>query len=517
MNSEELEQSLRSEFETFLKSVHDKLRQDTSEFQARIESEFENHRASVNEAVQAFAQRFESQHTLDEAFLSSVSEHLRLARDEGAKLTANALAEAEKMDQPSAPAAPARYDAIRDAVADVSSKDSQSAILKALVEHAGQFAGRGAFFIVKNDHIAGWKVFGDAGHAEDSIREIHFPVANDSMLGKALRSLRTADDPQSGDTEFMGPLGFDRADQMVAIPLVARGRGVAVMYADDHRSDMNREALETLVRVASITVELLAASQTAPAESTAHEFEQPSAPVEETRFEDTVRHTPTFAQEPQVSDSGFAFTSSTTVEESPFGQPSTFSEQYESERFESQNTEEVPTYDDGQTEDHSGAVVFDSGGSIESAEIAQEVSPFERPVEAFAPPAPVGVGVEHAIEPVGGVVSSRPSSRLSDRAVDLPIDVPDDERRLHNDARRFARLLVSEIKLYNEKKVTEGRQAHDLYDRLKEAIDRSREMYDKRVQPPVAARFDYFHFELVNALAEGNAERLGGDYPGATV
>lgn len=110
-----------------------------------------------------------------------------------------------------------------------------------------------------------------------------------------------------------------------------------------------------------------------------------------------------------------------------------------------------------------------------------------------------------------------PQARLSDRPVDLPIEVPEEERRLHNDARRFARLLVSEIKLYNEKKVLEGRQSHDLYDRLREAIDRSREMYDKRVQPPVAARFDYFHYELLNSLADGDAVRFGEGYPGATV
>jgi len=114
-------------------------------------------------------------------------------------------------------------------------------------------------------------------------------------------------------------------------------------------------------------------------------------------------------------------------------------------------------------------------------------------------------------------VASVPQARLSDRPVDLPIEVPDDQRRIHNDARRFARLLVSEIKLNNEKKVIEGREARDLYERLREAIDRSREMYDKRVQPPVAAKFDYCHYEVVNALAEGDADRLGSSYPGSSV
>jgi len=99
---------------------------------------------------------------------------------------------------------------------------------------------------------------------------------------------------------------------------------------------------------------------------------------------------------------------------------------------------------------------------------------------------------------------------------ELPIEVGEEERRLHNDARRFARLLVSEIKLYNEPKVREGRNNGDLYDRLREDIDRSRQMYDKRVAPPVAARHDYFHQELVNTLAEGDPAKLGASYPGAS-
>jgi hypothetical protein len=125
---------------------------------------------------------------------------------------------------------------------------------------------------------------------------------------------------------------------------------------------------------------------------------------------------------------------------------------------------------------------------------------------------------EAAVETVTEEVVKQPAkSRFSERNVDLPIEVSEDERRLHNDARRFARLLVSEIKLYNEQKVKEGRASNDLYERLREAIDRSREMYDKRVQPPVAAKFDYFHYELVSNLAEGDEARLGTSYPGAAV
>ena len=45
---------------------------------------------------------------------------------------------------------------------------------------------------------------------------------------------------------------------------------------------------------------------------------------------------------------------------------------------------------------------------------------------------------------------------------------------VHRKAQRFARLLVDEIKLYNQVKVTEGRKNKDLYDRLKEDIEKSR-------------------------------------------
>ena len=92
-----------------------------------------------------------------------------------------------------------------------------------------------------------------------------------------------------------------------------------------------------------------------------------------------------------------------------------------------------------------------------------------------------------------------------------------EEERAHSEAKRFARLLVQEIKLYNEQKVKDGRSGSDLYDRLREDIDRSRQMYDKRVAPPVAARHDYFHQELVNTLAEGDPHKLGANYPGAAL
>jgi hypothetical protein len=129
------------------------------------------------------------------------------------------------------------------------------------------------------------------------------------------------------------------------------------------------------------------------------------------------------------------------------------------------------------------------GGQAPSGELRQPTAPaFFKPTEAPARPA----------EPL----PPRPSS---------------EEEKLHADARRFARLLVSEIKLYNEQKVEEGRRNKDLYERLKEDIDRSRQMYDKRVAPSVAATVDYFYEELVSTLAEGDPSKLGPNSPGPSI
>ena len=76
-------------------------------------------------------------------------------------------------------------------------------------------------------------------------------------------------------------------------------------------------------------------------------------------------------------------------------------------------------------------------------------------------------------------------------------------------ARRYARLLVSEIKLYNEGAVRAGREKRDLLARLRTEIDRARRMYEERVPPAVAARGLYFQQELVQTLAGGDPGLLG--------
>lgn len=89
---------------------------------------------------------------------------------------------------------------------------------------------------------------------------------------------------------------------------------------------------------------------------------------------------------------------------------------------------------------------------------------------------------------------------------------PDAARQVVDDdqgARRYARLLVSEIKLYNEAAVRTGREKRDLLRRLKPEIDRARRLYDERIPASIAGRDACFQQELVQTLADGDAALLG--------
>src|SRR5262245_24898156 len=75
-------------------------------------------------------------------------------------------------------------------------------------------------------------------------------------------------------------------------------------------------------------------------------------------------------------------------------------------------------------------------------------------------------------------------------------------------ARRYARLLVSEIKLYHEPDVLAGQRERDLATRLGGEIARARVLYEQRVPAQVRTQTDYFHDELVRTLANGDSTLL---------
>ena len=120
--------------------------------------------------------------------------------------------------------------------------------------------------------------------------------------------------------------------------------------------------------------------------------------------------------------------------------------------------------------------------------------------------------------------SSEDEAEVADEAEALPAGGEEEEEEeekdfevLREEALRFARLLVSEIKLYNSDAVDEGRETSDIYDRLRHDIDRSWEMYQRRAHPSVRSEEDCFDSEVVRILASGERDLLGEQYPGPRV
>lgn len=463
MSSDDLDKSLREEVEAHISRRLSAMQEEIF----RLQSE-------LNESFTRLVERSAGDSLSDTSVTSTIAEHLRAAHERGIE---QAAAESSKAKASSDLAI------ISSAVEEIQGQHSQSEILNTLVNRASSFAPRIVFFIVRHEQAIGWRARGLEGSVGDeAAKEINIPLSAETVLGDVVRSRAAWSGTPGSSSEnhlLLNRLGGDPPERMVAVPLVVREKSVAVLYADSAALDsdaLNLEALETLVRVASMAVELLSASRTKADRSS-------SSPAGEAR------------------------------EATPFGQsfpPGGMPIEQAAPPPAEAPAETYTPYVEREAEPEAAPEP-----TPEPVSAAPEYEPVrDEPAPATAEPAP-----PPAAEPAAP--SSAPlgtARRWGSSDADLPVEVSDDnEKRLHNDARRFARLLVSEIKLYNEQKVTEGRSEGNIYDRLRDDIDRSRQMYDKRVAPPVAARYDYFHQELVNTLAEGDSSKLGNSYPGEMV
>jgi hypothetical protein len=462
--SGQLEDSLRHEIESYIEGRLGGVKQEVAELQSQL-----------NESLSRLLDR-QTEVQLDGSVAASILEHLRAAHEEGIDLAAAESSRAK---------ASSDMAIVKAAIAEIHEQKSQSEILKALVNWAASFAPRVAFFVIKGEQALGWRARGFQGTVgDDAIQEISFSVAAETVIGDAAKSGATwSGGPHSHSEDHMvlNSLGEEAPQRIVAVPLVVRNRTVAVLYADSAGLDseaINLEALETLVRVSGMAVDLLA-TRSSTAKRAAPERQADEAPASQEpigAYAPTLTYEETQAVVPEESEP-----EPRLVEPEPEPEP----EPAEPEVVE------APVE----------AIV------AQPEIVERQPEPFETPVAPVSSP----ISPQTDATPLG-------TRRRYGMDMELPVSVAsEDERRLHNDARRFARLLVSEIKLYNEQKVMEGRSQQDLYQRLREYIDRSREMYDKRVKPEVARKYDYFHHELVSTLAEGDAATLGNAYPGATV
>ena len=248
-----LEDSLRREIESYLESRLSAVRQEITTLQSLL-----------NESLTTFLDR-QGDVQMEGSLVAAITEHLHAAHERGIEMAASESSRAK---------ASSDMAIVKSAIGEINEQKSQAEILKALVNRASSFAPRVAFFVVKGEQAMGWRGRGFEGTVgDDAIQQISLPLSADTVVGSAAKGLATwsgGPGSHSEDHMLVKRLGEEPAQRIVSIPLVVRGRAVAVLYADSAGLDsdsINLEALETLVTVAGMAVELLSVargSATAP-------------------------------------------------------------------------------------------------------------------------------------------------------------------------------------------------------------------------------------------------------------
>jgi len=522
--SEELENSLLKSIETHLddrlRAIHEEL--------ARLQADFNETLGRLRES--ATTGQLEST-----PLGSAISAHLQAAREQ--KLSGTTPA----------PSAAPNFSLLKGAIEDIRNQRSQSDVLNALIKSAAQFTDRAVLFVVKGDQAIAWRK-SEATNRSDvqAMSGVALPLSGSTVISQAARtaSTETSSATRAEDDALLEQLDGE-PQQLAAVPLVVRRKVVAVLYADSawpHPDAIQLDALEVLTQVAAIAVELVSGARgvqaqpqaATPEPTPASEVESAHAETVEAQIEEPAYTPQVEAATAEVEPGQVEVTAEPVAEAVAEPVAEAVAEPVAEAAAEpAAEVEAEPVVAEAVAEPVAEVVAEAPAAEAEmeaapelqpEAEPEQmeaapvEAAPVETPVPVEEPPVEAPAPVEQS-QPVFTAQYSTPlgTKRRWGRDAELPVEVNDDERPLHNDARRFARLLVSEIKLYNEQKVSEGRNQGDIYERLREDIDRSRQMYDKRVAPPVAARHDYFHHELVNTLAEGDPAKLGNTYPGAAV
>jgi hypothetical protein len=414
--------------------------------------------------------------------------------------TVGELEETFAAAQPPAAPAGAGTVALKRAIQTVERGKSQVDLLNAFLEQCLEFGSRAALLILKDGTFSGWKGvgFGVHGGNDELIKRFNAAPGLVPELDLVLRNEQVVSwDGASLASRLAGPAA---PVQAVLIPMVIKDRVAAAVYVDAVAADaakLDLSSLEILVFTTGLLIDTLALRKKVPSPSLNEGGDAPAAsavaaapapvaaapaprptPAPPPPPPPPVAPTPA----PPASASGDATiaVSATQLREMMAAASPTFS---------------MPSADEFNTPAPRPAQ-------------APPLAPPPPPVAAPPAPAPAA-----SPAPAAPDETSRPSTQYVPPSGvgrnPLFGGSQSEDAKKHDEARRFARLLVSEIKLYNEAKVEQGRKNRDLYERLKEDIDRSRQMYDERIADDVRKTSNYFYDELVRILADGNAESLG--------
>ncbi|TDI34401.1 MAG: hypothetical protein E2P03_03305 [Acidobacteria bacterium] len=327
-----------------------------------------------------------------------------------------------------------------------------------LLDAAGHQAARAALFLVRGESCVGFEARAFT-HETIPFDQVRISPPEGDPLCAALERQETMHLHGSSlaGTCLAQWLAGSEAQQVCLSPVVVGGQTVAILYADSgestEASGIYPESIEILTSVAGMYLERLRRPT-------------PTASQDETTTAGA-SNPDTAPPELQADDPDSALAAQTTEPEPLSDIP-----------------EEPSLAPSSEAVDPAATQVVTSGG--------EETLPADEP----APPT-FDAGATVAL------------TDLPDPAADpVAADIPDlqPESLIDEDAQRFARLLVSEIVLYNEAQVKAGQKKGDLLARLKEPIQLSRQSYLERFGSQAIICFDD---ELVRTLAQGDPALLG--------
>ncbi len=375
--------------------------------------------------------------------------------------------------------------------------NDQVSILECLIEGAARFSGRAVVFVCRNGQAMGWEQSGFAANAYSmAIRGAILPLSKESVLSRVVSGGGTL----SGDeTRLADPvwkaIGTDRSPRFTAVPLTVRGRIAAILFADagaeEDPQPLQADALGILARMAEMSLETL----TLRAE---RGQAQPAAPAQQQEA--------TAAASPRVEEPRASLA---PVEPAAVAVPPQFMspppEVADPEAHEA-SAPETPSLPAGPPQVEAVAAAEEAAKTEAEDEAMADEAMAD---EAMADEAMADAHQDEASAPEEASAAQEPAAGEQAEEAEVAASPVSEEEQLHEQARRFARLLISEILLYNPDQVEQGKQQRDLADRLKEDLERSEKMYRRRVAPHVAAQTNYFQEEVLRTLADGDPAILG--------
>jgi hypothetical protein len=398
-------------------------------------------------------------------------------------------------------------------VYDLRHKETQEEILNSLLDGALRYAPGVVLFVTRGNQFQGWSSRGFAEETAQHLRECVLAFSDSPLLRDTLDA-----DALTTVTDISKELALSRLlpegmqGPWHAFPMKAIQRPVAVLLAvtsDERRCDL--EPLCILMDLTGLCIENIAlkilqeikvAKPPVAAPVPPREIPEPAVETVPAAAESAAEAPPATETEAPapVSLAPEPVIEATTTPELPV-------EAQPEEEAELQAGPAAPAAAEVLGPEVAG--VFEAHEDAAAAAPAPEGPDQAVLAEELLPE--TAEAAEETLAPEAEETEPRRSTALRE------VQPLTEEERLHADAKRFARLLASEIKLYNEQRVQEGRANRDLYARLRRDIDRSRDMYQKRVSPIVSRKVDYFHDEIIRILADNDPSTLGNGYPGPRV